>query len=73
MLQLLGVYVHNDQRLWTQLCRLVRQQIRYYQHQLDDPAAGNNAEAIRQLSAVHLAYQPKAIAPSFETCVYVGS
>ena len=49
MLQLLGVQLYLDQKLWAQLCRLTQHQIRFFLPR----AAGNGSQAAaRQLEAV---------------------
>ena len=53
MLQLLGVQLYHDQKLWAQLCRLTQHQIRFH---LPRAAAGEgeggDQAAARQLEAV---------------------
>lgn len=53
MLQLLGVHLGTDQKLWMQLCQLTRLQIRY---QLREVAAGlsSTGDAVRELEAVSI-------------------
>lgn len=50
MLELIDIHIYNDQRLWTQLCRLVRQQIRHFLWKLE--TGDNEASTMKGLEAV---------------------
>lgn len=53
MLQLLGVHIYTDQKLWSQLCRITHSQIRFYHHQVSMEADGDGS-ATQELEAVSI-------------------
>lgn len=52
MLQLLGIHISVNQQLWTLVCRIVKQQIRFYLHQLSSADTADTSWVVAELEAV---------------------
>ena len=49
MLEILDIYLYNDQRLWTQLCHLMRHVIKYNLHQMEHNPSAEVKERLEQV------------------------
>lgn len=49
MLEILDIYMYNDQRLWSQLCHLMRHSIKYNLHQMEHNPSAEVKQRLEQV------------------------